>query len=88
LASGSYRGEPVALEFDDRDQGVFLTPEMCKRLRVKRGSRLLVVVEAEDEPVATEVTVAGSVSKPRISSARVYYEIGKEGGAILKLRKA
>lgn len=88
LASASFGGESVDLEFDDKDQGAFLTPEMCRKLRVKKGSRLLIVVEAEDEPVATEIAVAGSVSKPRISSARVYYEVGKEGGAILKLRKA
>lgn len=88
MGSVSYHGQSVGLEFDDAEEGVFLTLEMSKRLRVKKGSKVLVVVEAEDEPVASESTVAGVLSMPRISNARVYYEVGKEGGAILRIRKA
>lgn len=88
VGSASYHGQSVDLEFDDGDDGVFLTPEMCKRLSVTKGSKVLLVVEENDEPVATEATLVGAVPKPRISSAKVYYEVGKEGGAILKVRKA
>lgn len=87
LGSASYQGQSVGLEFDEGDEGVFLTPEMCKRLGVKKGSKVLLVVEAEDQPKATEATLAGMAPKPRISSAKVYYELGREGGAILKVRK-
>jgi ABC-type lipoprotein release transport system permease subunit len=88
VGSASYQGQSVNLEFDDKDEGVFLSSEMCKRLSVKKGSKILVVVEAEDEPMVTEAAVAGVASRPRISSAKVYYEVGKDGGAILKVRKA
>ena len=88
MGSASYGGQSVDIEFDDKEEGVFLTQNMSKRLRVRKGSKVLLVVEAEDEPVATEATVAGVSPKPRLSSARVYYEVGKEGGAILRIRKA
>lgn len=88
VGSAGYQGQSVDLEFDDGDDGVFLTPQMCKKLRVKKGSKVMLVVEAEDEPRATEAELAGVVPKPRISSAKVYYELGKEGGAILKVSKA
>jgi ABC-type lipoprotein release transport system permease subunit len=88
IGSASYRGQAVDIEFDDGDNGVFLTPEMCEKLHVKKGSKVLLVVEAEDKPTATEATLAGAVPRPRISSAKVYYGVGREGGAILKVRKA
>lgn len=87
MGSASYHGRSIDLEFDDMDDGVFLTPEMCRRIRAKKGSKVLVVVEAEDEPVASEAAVAGVLARPRISSARVYYEVGKEGGAIVRIRR-
>jgi hypothetical protein len=88
VGSASYKGRSVDFEFDDRDAGIFLTPEMCKLLRVREGSKVLLVVEAEGEPLVTEATVSRATSKPRISSAKVYYEVGREGGAIMTLRKA
>jgi hypothetical protein len=88
LGSASYGGRSVDLEFDDKDAGIFLTPEMGKRIGTKTGSNVLVVVESESEPLVVESVVAGTASKPRISSAKVYYEVGKEGGAVLRVRKA
>ena len=88
VGSASYQGRTIDLKFDDREHGVFVTPEMGRRIRVRKGSKVLVVVEAEDEPVASEAAVAGVLPEPRISSARVYYEVGKGGGAILRIRKA
>ena len=88
VGSASYQGSPVDIEFDDRDEGVFLTAEMCKRLHVKEGSRLLLVVEADGEPLVAEASASRPVSKPRISNARVYYSVGREGGAVVTLKKA
>jgi hypothetical protein len=88
LGSASYQGQSIDIEFHEKDGGVYLTPEMCRRIRAKKGSKVLVVVEAEDEPVASEAVVAGLVSKPRIANARIYYEVGKAGGAIIRIRKA
>lgn len=85
--SASYGGNPIEVEFDDRDAGVFLTTEMCRRLHVKEGSKILLVVEADGEPLATESKVAGVAPRPRISSAKVYYKVGREGGAVVKVRK-
>jgi ABC-type lipoprotein release transport system permease subunit len=86
--TASYRGRSVEFGFDEGDEGVFLTPEMAKALGVRKGSKVLVVVEAEDEPVSAEASVAGLNQRPRISSARVYYELGKEGGGVVRVRKA
>lgn len=88
LGSASFMGRPVDIQFDDEDKGVFLPPEMSKQLGVKEGSKVSVVVEVEGQPMATEAVVSRAVSGARISSAKVYYEVGKEGGAILKIRKA
>jgi len=87
VGSASYQGRPVDIEFDDQDAGVFLTAEMCKRIRVKKGSKVLVVVEANGTPRAAEAMVAGVASRVRVSSAKVYYEVGREGGAIVTVRK-
>jgi len=88
MGSASYQGRSIDLEFDDKEAGVFLTLEMCRRIGAKKGSKVLMIVEVEDEPVASEAAVAGVIPKPRISNTRVYYEVGKEGGAILRIRKA
>ena len=87
VGSASYGGKPVDIEFDDRDAGVFLTPEMTKRLGADSGSGVLVVVDSETVPLVVESVLAGTSAKPRISNARVYYEVGREGGAVLKLRR-
>jgi len=88
VGSASFRGRPVDFAFDDEDAGVFLTPEMCERIRVKEGSRIVLTVETDGEPLVTEASVSRATSEPRISSAKVYYAVGKEGGAIMTLRKA
>lgn len=87
MGSASFHGKPVDFEFDDGDAGVFLTAEMCSRLGVKEGSKVLVVVETDGEPLSVEITAAGTAPRSRISNARVYYAVGKEGGAVLKMRR-
>ena len=82
-----YQGRRVNLEFDDKGEGVFLTSEMAARLQVREGSRLTLMLE-DGSSQAVELTVAGVGDKLRISDPRVYYGVGREGGAVLMLRKA
>ena len=82
-----YEGKEVHLDFDDGDGGVFLNSEMAGRLHVKKGSRLTVIIE-DDIPQVAETKVAAVGRSLRISNARVYYGVGKEGGAIVRIRKA
>ncbi len=88
LGSTSFGGQPLEIEFDDQDDGIFLSPEMCTRIDVRKGSKVTVAVEGEDRPVVSEATIAGVTSKPRLSNAKVYYEVGRGGGAVLAIRKA
>jgi len=85
--STEYEGRTVDLEFDDRGGGVSLTSEMAARLRVKKGSRVSLIVENDANHVK-EAKVASVGKSLRISDPQVYYAIGKEGGAVLRVRKA
>ena len=87
VGTTSYRGKAVELEFDDGDAGVFLSSEMAARLKVRKGSRVLLTTENERHQVS-EAVVSGVGRTLRVSNPKVYYEIGREGGAILKIRKA
>lgn len=87
IGSSSFKGEPVEIEFDDRDAGVFISSEMCRKIHARKGSRVSVVVEVEERPKVTESVVAGVTGKPRISNAKVYYEVGRTGGAIVRIWK-
>ena len=87
VGSSEYGGRRVDLDFDDADAGVFLSPEMAGRLHVRKGSRVSIVIEDDDSKVAE--TIVASVGKSlRISDARVYYAVGREGGGVLRLRKS
>jgi hypothetical protein len=82
-----FEGEPIGINFDDEDQGIFLSHEMAGRLGVKTGSRVSALVEADKTQVVHMVVAA--VGRPvRISDAKVYYAIGKEGGAVIRIRKS
>lgn len=87
MGSTSYGGQKLDLEFDDTGRGVQLTAGMANKLGARKGSKLVVLVE-DDRPVAADVLVAGIATKVRISDPRVYYAIGKEGGAVIRIRKA
>ena len=86
IGSTKYEGSKLELEFDDKDAGVFLSPEMAARLHVRKGSRVSLIMENERNLVA-DATVGGVGKRIRISDSRVYYEVGKEGGAIVRVRK-
>jgi ABC-type lipoprotein release transport system permease subunit len=87
VGSTTYEGKQVDLEFDDAGAGVFLSPEMARRLHVKKGSALSVIIEDERNQVA-ETKVGGVGKRLRISDPKIYYSVGREGGAILRVRKS
>ena len=82
----SYEGQAVELLFDDLDEGVFLTAPMAKRIRARKGSKISIRVENGAEVLA-EANFSGTTKVPRLSSAKVYYALGREGGAVLRIRK-
>ena len=86
IGSTEYEGKTVELEFDDKDAGVFLSSEMAERLHVRKGSSLSLTTENERNLVA-DASVAGVGKTLRISNSKVYYEVGKAGGAIVRIRK-
>ena len=85
--TSSFSGEPIEVEFDESDEGVFLSHAMAKRLSVKKGSEVSVLIEGETA-LAVKMTVAGVGTVARVSSARVYFAVGKEGGAVIRIQKA
>jgi ABC-type lipoprotein release transport system permease subunit len=87
IGSTKYEGKTVELEFDDKDEGVFLSSEMAERLHVRKGSRVALIMENERSKV-TDATVAGVGKTVRISNSKVYYEVGREGGAVVRIRKS
>ena len=86
VGSTRYEGRQADLEFDDGDEGVFLNAEMAGRLHVRKGSKLSILIE-DDRNQVVESTVAGVGRTLRISDARVYYPVGRDGGAIVRVRK-
>ncbi len=86
IGSTTYNGRPVDLEFDDSEGGVFLTSEVAKRIRVRKGSPLSVLIENERHQVA-KTSVAAVGKELRVSDSKIYYAVGKEGGAIIRIRK-
>jgi hypothetical protein len=87
VGTSTYEGRKVDLEFDDADKGVYLTAEMARRIHVRKGSPVVIAIE-EDRNQTAETAVASVGRILRISSAKVYYAVGKEGGAIIRIRKA
>lgn len=86
VGTTKYEGKEVNLEFDDDGKGVYLTSEMAGRLHVKKGSALSVIVEDDVNQVA-QVMVAAVGKTLRISDPKVYYAVGREGGAVVRIRK-
>ena len=86
VGTTSYKGRVVEWQFDDGDAGIFISSEMAARLHVRKGSRVSLITENERNHV-TEAVVSGVGKTLRISNPKVYYEVGREGGAILKVRK-
>jgi ABC-type lipoprotein release transport system permease subunit len=87
IGSTRYEGKAIEIEFDDSDAGIFLSSEMAARLHVRRGSRVSLIMENERNMLADAV-VSGVGKTVRISNSKVYYEVGKEGGAVVRMRKS
>lgn len=86
VGSTTYEGAKVDVEFDDGQSGVSLPSQMAKRLRARKGSLLSILIEDDRTQVAESVvaSVGGSL---RISDTKTYYAVGKEGGAVVRIRK-
>ena len=87
IGTSSFSGRPMPIDFDDGNQGIFLNHEMAGRLGVKRGSWVSALVEA-DKTQAVQMAVAAVGKVVRISDSKVYYAVGKEGGAVIRVRKS
>lgn len=87
VGSTEYEGNQLDLEFDDGSAGITLTSEMSQRLHVRKGSGLSISIETERNEVVSS-TVAGIAKLVRISDPKVYYAVGREGGAVIRVRKA
>jgi hypothetical protein len=88
VGTTSFDGSRVDIEFDEKDEGLFLTREMCERLGSRKGSKVKVIFETEDRPQVADATIEGVQASPRISNAKVYYGVGKSGGAIIRVVRA
>ncbi len=86
VGTTEYGGRQVDLEFDDGGDGIFLNSEMASRLGVRKGSPIVVTVENDANMVA-KVTIAGVGKTLRVSDAKVYYAVGREGGAVIRVSK-
>jgi len=86
VGTTEYGGRRVDLEFDDAGDGIFLNSEMAGRLGVRKGSAIVVTVENDANMVA-KATIAGVGKTLRISDAKVYYAVGREGGAVIRVSK-
>jgi len=84
--TSSFEGEPVTIDFDDAGKGIFLNHKMAKKLAARKGSSVTALVEAEKTQMVPMI-VAGIGKAVRISDAKVYYATGKEGGAVIRVRK-
>lgn len=87
VGSSTYEGKTIEIEFDDSDAGVRLTQEMCKRLGVRKGSSVVIVGEDDERPQVSESVVYSTGDRVRISNAKIYYFVGRSGGAIIRIRK-
>ncbi len=86
IGTTRFGGKQVTLDFDDGEAGVFLSSEMASRLHVRRGSRVSLITENERNHV-TESVVSGVGKGPRISDEKVYFEVGRLGGAVVRIRR-
>lgn len=85
VGTSSFSGGQVSIEFDPGDEGVFLTRDMAARLSAEKGSRVLIVVE-DGATLRESGTVAQVGAKARVSNSKVYFAVGREGGAVVRVR--
>jgi ABC-type lipoprotein release transport system permease subunit len=86
VGTTKYEDKTVKLEFDEDGDGLFLSTEMARRIGVKKGVSVSVIVEDGTAAIA-QMQVAAVGKKVRISDPKVYRAIGREGGAIITVRR-
>jgi len=87
VGTSNFAGKQIAIDFDDQNQGIFLNKEMADRLGVKKNSRVSALVEA-DKTQVVQMAVAAVGKVLRISDTKAYYAVGKDGGAVIRVRKS
>src|SRR2546428_12334613 len=85
IGSTNFGESRVNIEFDDGSDGVSLSPEMAKKIKVKVGSPVVIIGENEEKPQTSESTVSSVGEKLRISDAKTYYFVGRYGGSARRL---
>lgn len=87
VGTTKFSGKPIAIEFDAGESGIFLNHEMAQKLGVKKGSKIYALIE-DDKTLLVSTFVAAVGKLARISDTKIYYAIGKEGGAVIRIRKS
>ncbi len=87
VASSTFAGDEVSIEFDDRNEGLVLSAGMAERIRVRAGSKVTIILENEGRPQVSESLIKSVGEKVRISDEKTYYFVGRTGGAIIRVRK-
>jgi hypothetical protein len=88
MCSSLFEGRRIEIEFDDADEGLTLSRAMCERALLRRGSAVVVYVEDGGEISALNSSLKGIGDKIRFSDSKLYFLIGRLGGAILRITKA
>jgi len=86
-AASSYEGRRVDIEFSERNDGLSLSQEMCKRIGLEMGSRVTILVEEDEKTNSIEGAVTEVSDTLRFASPELYYTIGRTGGGVLAIRK-
>ncbi|HXW37624.1 MAG TPA: hypothetical protein VEJ36_06975 [Nitrososphaerales archaeon] len=88
VGSSEYEGVKLNIAFDGEDSGTYLTPEMCKRIRARKGAKLTLVAERETAPVVISSVLVAARERVRVSSSSLYKILGEDGGGIFRIRKS
>jgi hypothetical protein len=86
IGSCTFEGKRIDIEFDDSDTGLSLDNEMCARLGASKGSTLTILVEDERKIQVIESEITAVSDKLAFSNEKLYYLVGRLGGAIIRLR--
>ena len=87
IGSSKYEGRKVNLAFDEGEDGLFIDPEMAKKVGTRAGAPVSIVVEGETITIA-QSCVAAVGKTLRVSDTKVYHALGKDGGGVLRVRSA
>ncbi len=88
VGSSSFGGSKIDIEFDDQDEGLTLDARMCKKIHAKSGTPVRIVIDDEPKLELVDSTIKSVGDRPRISNAKVYYIIGRNGGGIFRVGRS